>query len=282
MKTILEILQLATSYLAEHGVPHPRRQAEELLAEVLAVKRLQLYCGYDKPLQGHELEKCRSFFRRRAQGEPLEYIIGHTTFSDCRLALSRDVLIPRQETELLVEFVIQQLQSQGQELEGKMLLDLCCGSGYIGLAIKKRLPMLDVVLSDISPAAVLLASQNAEANGLSVTCLTGDLLAPFAGRRAHFVVCNPPYISEGEFASLEREVRCFEPYNALVSGPSGLEFFAALAQQLPLYLYSKGCIWFEIGATQGPDLLTLFASWDQPCIHCDLSEKNRFFSASLP
>lgn len=277
MRTLLEVLQLSTHHLEKSGVEHARRQAEELIADALNLKRMQLYLEHERPLQAGELEVIRERLARRAKGEPNPYIHGEVDFHDCRLKVTRDVLIPRQETGVLVDKIIQELK--GHE-ENKILLDLCCGSGCIGIALKKRFPELKVVLSDLCLKALAVARENAEREQVQVEFLQGDLLEAFDGRKAHYVVCNPPYISEAEFQSLDREVKEFEPRHALIAGKTGLEFYEKLAKQLPACLHPGAKIWFEIGYDQGPALITLFgqAPWKNGQVSQDWSGKDRFFS----
>lgn len=277
MRTLLEVLQLSTHHLEKSGIDHPRRQAEELIADSLGLKRMQLYLEHDRPLQASELDLIRERLARRAKGEPNPYIHGEVDFHDCRLKVTRDVLIPRQETGVLVDKVIQELK--GHE-KNEILLDLCCGSGCVGIALKKRFPDLKVVLSDLCPKALAIAQENAEREGVLVELLQGDLLIPFEGRKAHYVVCNPPYISESEFQTLDREVKDFEPRHALVAGKTGLEFYEKLAQQLPACLAPGAKVWFEIGYDQGAALVALFGKppWKNGQVLQDWSGKDRFFS----
>lgn len=132
MRTLLDILTLSTNYLQQHGIQNPRRQAEELMSDVLGISRLNLYLEFERPLSESELEVCRERLSRRAKGEPLQYIKGEMDFYGCRIFLNRDVLIPRQETEILVDLIAKQLEKE--ELQNKCLWDVCCGSGCIGIA----------------------------------------------------------------------------------------------------------------------------------------------------
>lgn len=280
MRTLLEVLQLSTHHLEKSGMDHARRQAEELIADALGLKRMQLYLEHDRPLQAIELDLIRERLARRAKGEPNPYIHGEVDFHDCRLKVTPDVLIPRQETGVLVDKVIQELK--GHE-KNKILLDLCCGSGCIGIALKKRFPDLKVVLSDLCPKALAVARENAAKEQVELEFLQGDLLEPFLGRKAHYLVCNPPYISEAEFQGLDREVKEFEPRHALVAGATGFEFYEKLAKQLPACLYPDAKVWFEIGFTQGPSLLGLFgqAPWKNAQISQDWSGNDRYCTCSL-
>lgn len=280
MKTLLEILKLSTDYLQQHGISTPRRQAEDLLCDALGIKRMQLYLDFERPLTDSELKECRERLIRRGRGEPLQYIHGKVEFSGCTIAINPSVLIPRQETEILVDIIAKDLSQL--PLEGKVLLDLCCGSGYIGIALKKRFPSLDVYLSDISAEALQVTKENAKNNEVQVNILQGDLLEPFH-KKAHYVVCNPPYISENEYAALDPEVRNFEPRTALVAGKTGLEFYQRLAKDLPNALHPGGKAWFEIGAGQGEQIKSLFSDpiWKTSAFAKDWAGHDRFFFLQL-
>jgi release factor glutamine methyltransferase len=149
----------------------------------------------------------------------------------------------------------------------------------LGIALKKRLPLLSVVLADISPEALVLAEENAKINHVAVACVQGDLFAPFAGKTADFIVCNPPYISEDEYAALEADVKDYEPKKALVSGKSGLEFYERLADELPYFLSTPGKVWLELGCAQGESLKGLFSSraWTMSRLEKDWAGLDRFF-----
>lgn len=281
MHTVLEILNLSTDYLKQKGIQNPRRQAEELLGEALQVGRIGLYLEFDRPLNEPELERCRSWLKRRAQGEPLQYITGKVEFFGCEILVSPDVLIPRQETEILVDKVAKELAKQS--LQGKVLWDVCCGAGCIGISLKKRFPELQVALSDISPKALAQAKRNAEHNQVDVELLQGDLLAPFAGRKCDFFLCNPPYIAEKEIPMLDIEVSGFEPKLSLIAGESGLEFYQRLAVDLPKFLNPGSKAWFEIGTGQGEALKKFFQAphWKRCEVELDWSGHDRFFSLEI-
>jgi len=277
VKTIGEILKLSTQYLEEQKVSSARLQAEELLADILGCKRLDLYLRFDQPLQEKELTPFREKLRSRVKGEPLGYLLSGADFFHCQLDLSRDVLIPRQETEILISKVA--LELKNESLAGKSAWDLCTGSGCLGIALKKQFPDLDVTLSDLSPKALEIAQKNAQKNDVNVSFFQGDLLEPFKGKKADFILCNPPYIAEAEHAQLEREVRDFEPKMALVGGLTGLEFYERLARELPRFLNGGAKIFFEIGTGQGAPVLQLFheACWTKKRIEKDWAGHDRFF-----
>jgi len=278
MKTLGEVLTLSADFLKNKGIPRARREAEELLAEVLKIARIELYMQFDRPLDEKELEAYRQFIKRKARGEPWQYIVGEVRFLDCAIKVDASVLIPRQETEILAHRILKQLSE-----EPLAVWDVCCGSGYIGLGLKKARPQWSVSGSDLSEKALETARQNAAANGLEIEFLHGDLLAPFEGRKADVVVCNPPYISEKEYAGLDREVRDFEPKIALVGGATGLEFYERLAAELPPYLNPHAKIFFEIGTGMGESLKKIFSSprWKNVQAAQDWSGHDRFFSLEI-
>ena len=275
MRSVLEVIKLSKEYLDDHKIEAPRLQAEELLAHLLGCKRLDLYMRHDRPLVEKELADLREMLKRRGRGEPLGYIFGRCEFLGCTLELSSAVLIPRQETEIMMAKIVEELG----ETKKLIAWDLCTGSGCLGIALKKHLPSLHVTLSDISSDALALAQKNAIKNNVEVSCVQGDLLAPFRGQKTDLLLCNPPYVREEEFAGLEREVREFEPKQALVSGPSGLEFYTRLARQLPPHLHPGAKIFFEIGAGQGEALFQLFSApcWKNKHLEKDWAGHDRFF-----
>lgn len=273
MLTILEIIRRAEEYLAQRGVARARREAEEVVAAALNLKRLELYLQFDRPVLEEELVQLRALLLRRGAREPLPYITAKIEFGGRWFTLTPSVLIPRQETEILVEKIAAYLK--GQDLENKVLWDVCCGSGCIGLSIKKRFPRLSVVLSDLKAEALEVARIN---GGDEVSYVRGNLFEPFKNQKCDFFVCNPPYIAESEFSQLDPEVRDWEPKAALVSGPSGLEFYQTIACELGNYLHQGGRGWLEIGSGQGAAVHNLFQLQGFNCrFEQDWSGHDRFF-----
>ncbi|MBY0529367.1 MAG: peptide chain release factor N(5)-glutamine methyltransferase [Rhabdochlamydiaceae bacterium] len=277
MKTLGDILKLSIHYLKEKNDSHARAHAEHLMSHVLKMPRLDLYLQFDRPLQDEELSSYRSLLKRKAQGEPLEYILGEMPFYDCILNITPSVLIPRPETEILIDKVCSRLKDKN--LVGLHAWDLCCGSGCLGLSLKKKFPDLFVTLSDLSLEALSVAQKNSERNGLEVDFLQGDLLAPFKGRLADLVLCNPPYISQKDFNDLDPSVRLFEPKLALLGGESGHLFYERLACELPLFLNSGALVCFEIGYGQGEVVSSLFSAshWRAKSLEKDWAGHDRFF-----
>jgi release factor glutamine methyltransferase len=277
MKTILEIITLSADYLQKKGIPNFRRQAEDLVADALDMKRLDLYLRFDQPLNDEEMDRCRQFLQRRTLREPQQYIKGSVDFFDCTINVNPHVLIPRQETEILVDTIAKSMKDN--ELEGKSLLDLCCGSGCIGISLKKRFPQLHVILSDLSADALAVAKENAKNNEVEIEFLQGDLLAPLANKKVDFIVCNPPYLTVKEFVESEPEVQLYEPRQALVGGESGLEFYERLAKELKNHLSVGAKVWLELGSTQGEAIKTIFESgnWKKSTVEKDWAGHDRFF-----
>ncbi len=273
MKTVGELLQLSAKFLGEKKIVSPRRTAEELLSHILELSRLDLYMQFDRPLTEQEVDCYREFIKRRASGEPWQYIVGEIDFFHCQISLKPGVLIPRQETEILVSKVLEKLPETPLEV-----WDICCGSGSIGIALKKARPKWDVTLSDISEEALAVARENTIKNGVSVELKQGDLLQPFRGRKADVVVCNPPYVTEEVYPTLDPSVRDFEPKLALVGGPTGLEFYERLARELPDFLNPHAKVFFEIGTGMGEKVLALFSApyWISKVVEKDWADHTRF------
>lgn len=210
--TLAEVLKGATDYLASRDVESPRRDAELLLARALGLSRIELYTQYDRPLTDAERTAARELVQRRGQREPLAYVLGDWDFRRLTLKTDARALVPRPETEIVVERCLALLKA----IESPRVVDVGTGSGAIALAIAQERPDARVQATDISPVALELARENAEANQLAVEFREGDLLAGLDGP-FDLVVSNPPYVEAGELDALEPEVRDWEPRGALVA-----------------------------------------------------------------
>jgi release factor glutamine methyltransferase len=268
MKTIGEILKLSTGFLSEKKIDRSRRIAEQLVSHALRLKKMDLYLQFDKPVIEKELSLIRELVKRASKGEPIEYITGEIEFFGCHIKTDPRALIPRPETEILVEKISKRAQKG-------VLWDLCTGSGCIGIALKKSHPELEVTLSDLSAEALQLAAENVQANQVEVNLLQGDLFAPFIGKKADWIVCNPPYLSEAEYVTLDPSVKDFEPRMALVGGVRGLEFYERFKREMPLFLNPGAQVFFEIGASQGSALQALFPEGE---LQLDWASLPRFFT----
>jgi release factor glutamine methyltransferase len=271
MKTIGQIVRLSVEYVQKKG-GRPRHEVEEWIARCLGLKRLDLYLQFDRPIEDRELDAIRAGIGRLCAGEPLAYIIGTAPFFGLEFEVSPDVLIPRPETETLVTVAKQFLASHDNP---GTIVDVCTGSGCIGLTLKTLFPQWHVVLSDISEKALRVAQKNVQKMGLDVEILEGDLLTPFSGRTADLIVANPPYLSSAEWLSLDPSVASFEPKVAFVGGSSGIELYQELFAQVPAHLVSKGLCVVEIGALQGTAVLSLAQPFSSPFLVQDLGGRDR-------
>lgn len=238
---------------------------------------MDLYMQFDRPLIESEMAQMREFLKRRLTGEPIAYILGEVQFLGCRIQVTHDVLIPRHETEILVDLAIKNIKEK--KPANRVCWDLCTGSGCIGLAMKRACPELLVVLSDICPKASALAGINAVHNQLPVECRVGDLLQPFLNEKADLVICNPPYVSKKEFDGLDQSVRDFEPSLALFAGCNGTDFYERLSDELLHFLNPGAQVFFEIGHAQGAAVQEIFRKppWRGGQIRKDWAGHDRFF-----
>lgn len=278
MKSVGEILRLSTDFLEQKATLRPKLSVEYLLAHLLKLKRLELYMQHDRPLEEGELNAFRELLKRRAKGEPIEYLIGEVEFYGCTLKITPDVLIPRPETEILLDLVCKRIVPK----PGQVALDLCTGSGCLAIGLKKRFPELRVVGTDLSEKALQVARQNAAANDVEVEFRQGDLLEAVKGEKFDYLLCNPPYLSDHDFQTISREVRDFEPKMALVGGKTGLEFYEKLSCELPAYLQEGAMLFFEIGASQSCDGVALFSRFlENACVERDWAGHPRFLLAVM-
>ena len=243
--TILRVLNSSRELFEKRGVDSPRLDAEVLMASALSVERGMLYARYDQPLLPAELEKIRSLVKRRANGEPVAYILGEREFYSLPLHVSNKVLIPRPDTETLVEVALERIAT----IKDPRIVDVGTGSGAIALALKKERPDAVVTASDVSREALAVARQNAARLGLELRCLESDLLASIDGPY-ELVVANLPYIPSAQLPSLMREVKNHEPAVALDGGPDGFALIRRLSADLPRVMAPGGIVALEAGHDQ--------------------------------
>lgn len=255
--TILEILQWTTKYFQEKAIDSPRLTAEMLLAHALGKDRLYLYLHHDQPLHAEERAAFKTLIQRRAQGTPTQYLTGTQEFWSLPFQVASGVLIPRPETEHLIEAAIQ----RSSQFSPLTIVDIGTGSGIIAISLKHAMPQAAVYAGDISDTALTIARQNARQllrDEQTITFAHGDLFDPFPGMRFDLIVSNPPYIGAAEYATLVREVREHEPKLALYGGEDGLEVYRRLFANAPHYLNPCGYILVEIGYGQKDAVVTLF------------------------
>ena len=256
MTDIRTILHRATRDLAASGSPSPRLDAEVLLARLLGVDRTQLCLHPERELSERDSAGLARWTERRIQGEPVAYILGEKEFWSLRFEVGPEVLIPRPETECLVEEVLRFCLPPG---EGLLLIDVGTGSGAIAVALARELPAARLVATDLSPGALAVARRNALAHGVAdrMTLVRGDLLTAVS---ADFdVICaNPPYIPEDRYDELPAGIRDFEPREALIAGPGGLDMCRRIIREGMVCLKPGGRIFLEIGEGQRDPVEALF------------------------
>jgi release factor glutamine methyltransferase len=252
--TIQKLLNWTTEYLTSKGIDSPRLSAELLLSHVLGLKRIELYTQFEKIVTGQQLDLLHGLVNRAGQKEPIPYIVGKTEFYSLELDITADCMIPRPETELLVERAIEFLRSR----TGKQFVcDLCTGSGCIAVAIARNYPDCQIIATDISDAALSVAAKNVEKHQLKerIRLLCGDLFDPIMPQldveKFDLIVCNPPYVSAAEFEKLDKNVKDYEPKVALFAGDDGLDIYRRIIERVEQFLKPDSVLMMEIGHKQG-------------------------------
>ncbi len=304
--TILKLLNWVTAYFTDKGIDAPRLSAELLLSHVLSLKRIELYTQFDKPVDQEQLHVLHALVKRAGQDEPVAYLTGKTEFYSIELDMTPDCMIPRPETELLVERAIEYLRARAAEGAGirdaleagrlcdsagtpaQFVCDLCTGSGCIAVAIAKNFPGARIIATDISDAALSVAAANVQKHGLNdrISLLHGDLFDPLVPQldtsKFDVIVCNPPYVSAPEYEALERNVKDYEPKVALFAGTDGLDVYRRVVEKADLFLKPGGALMLEIGYAQGPavkELLEKAGAYGQIKIEKDIHNNDRILTA---
>jgi len=303
--TVLEVIQKSAEFLTKKGVESARLQTELLLAHVLKLPRMELYLNFERALSAVELDTLRELVKRRGQREPLQHIIGATSFCGLELAVNRYVLVPRPETELLAETGWKFLdataavsarrtairrdlnvdfQRADWEIGAATALDFGTGSGCIAIALAVKCPAAQIVALDASVDALAIARRNAERNSVAgrIQFVSGDSLAALpAEARFDLIVSNPPYIPTADIASLQPEVRDYDPRAALDGGPDGLVFYRMFATQAVGFLEPGGKIMLELGDDQAGAVRKIFEAqlWVVEAVEEDYSRQQRILTA---
>jgi release factor glutamine methyltransferase len=259
--TVGRLLQWTTDYLKRHGADSPRLDAEVLLAQARACRRIELYTAFEEVPTEAIRAAFREMVRRRAEGMPVAYLVGHREFYSLDFRVTPDVLIPRPETELVVLRLIELARQRSSD--GLTICDVGTGSGNIAVTAAKHLPASRVTAIDVSPAALEVARGNAQRHGVAerIEFIVGDLLSPLTdGQKFDFLISNPPYVKESEFESLSPDVRNFEPRLALVAGSEGTEIVQTLLPQAAEHLHPGGHLLMEVSPTTHDAVLALLAA----------------------
>lgn len=277
--TVLKVLQWTTGYLQERGVDNGRLESELLLADTLGCERIGLYLNFDRPMTGEELKTFRERVGRRARREPLQYIMGQTEFWSLPFKVVPAVLIPRADTEVLVEEALRLAP------ESRRILDVGTGSGVIAVALAHELPEAQVEAVDVSREALAVAEENAQLNGVAqrVDCHWADM-ADLPPGPYDLIVSNPPYIETAELEKLMPEVRDHEPRQALDGGADGLICYRLLTTAARQRLVSGGWLVVEIGCDQATAVSALFstAGFESVATRKDYAGLDRVVTARQP
>lgn len=282
MQTVLEIIKATTSYFEKRGIENPRLNVEHLLSHVLGVRRMELYMQFDRPLGETELGPLRELVKRRGAGEPLQHLLGSVEFFGREFICDGRGLVPRPETEQLVEKVVERLKAQFSETgKGQRVVDVGTGSGVIAITLALECPWLEVWAVDREEAALELAGINAKQLGVSdrVKIVQGDLLEGLSGP-FDWIVANLPYIPTGQIGTLAAEVQ-HDPHSALDGGVEGLDLIQRLIEQAPGVLQKNGGIALEIGHNQADAVCHLLQNnFSSVCVEQDYHGIERFVLGS--
>jgi release factor glutamine methyltransferase len=280
-------LDWTTTFLAEKADEHPRRSAEWLLSAATGLSRVELYAFHDRPLSDAERATLRDSVRRRAAGEPLQYVTGEVAFRHLVVKVRPGVLIPRPETEVLVDAVLPELQRVVGERGQAVVADLCTGSGCIALSLASECPGTAVFATDLSPLAVEIAAENAARLGLAdaVSTLTGDLFSALpedARGTLDVIVSNPPYVPSEDVPDLPAEVAGFEPHLALDGGMDGLDVFRRILAGGRGWLRPGGLLAVELDERMVRKAAAEAVEWyEDVTVVSDLTGRDRILSARL-
>ncbi len=259
-KSIFDLILWTEERIRECGVEEPRREALFMLSHLVGVKPTELLRRFSHRLNGSKVELLNEWIERRARREPLQYILGETEFWGLNFIVDSSVLIPRPETEHLVEEAVRLLRGMSPEEELRVC-DLCTGCGCIAISIAKEVPSARIIATDISAQALGVAHRNAELNRVEdkIRFLEGDLFTPLRDYREafHIITANPPYVRKAELEELQPEIRLYEPFLALDGGEEGLSFIRTIVREAPSYIKAGGYLVLEIGYGQKDAVLEM-------------------------
>jgi len=251
--TIQKLLNWMSQHFTDKGLESPRLNAELLLSHVLGLQRIELYTQFDKPVAKSELDKLHELVKRSGEGEPIAYLTGRCEFYSHEFEVNRDCLIPRPETELLVERAVEFLRNRPGR---RLVCDLCTGCGCIAIAIAKSRPDTRLIATDISETALSVAAKNVEKYklGQRIKLLCGDLFEPLIPQldieKFDLLVCNPPYVSKAEYEKLDKGIKNFEPREALYAGIDGLDVYRRICEKAKDFLKKDAALMLEVGYNQ--------------------------------
>ncbi|OYT15902.1 MAG: protein-(glutamine-N5) methyltransferase, release factor-specific [Bacteroidetes bacterium 4572_77] len=254
---IIDIINWGQDYLKNKEIESPRLQIELLICNFLSLSRIELYMNHDKPLSKDELAKLKEAINRLVKHEPIQYILGETVFYDYTIKVNNAVLIPRPETEILVEESIKEIANVDKPID---ILDIGTGSGCIAISISKAYPDMSIYGVDISNDAIAMAKENTKLNDTSVLYKRLDILTEIPNKRFSAIISNPPYINLTDYKELDENVKEYEPSFALTDRSDGLIFYKRFAEIFPQIIQEGGFFAIEIGFGQSEEICDLFSS----------------------
>jgi release factor glutamine methyltransferase len=262
MITVLESLKLSTTFLENKGIESARMNAELLLSHILKCKRLDLYLRFDEPLTQNDTNLYREFISRRGNFEPFQYIVGEVEFYGLKFVVDKNVLIPRQETEILIETVLEN-STKTEELK---ILDIGTGSGNIPISLAINLPESKIISIDISSEAISIAEKNRELHDLKsrIGFMKSDILTNSLEKYFNtfdIIVSNPPYVDKKEFSTLQKEIINYEPEIAVTDNDDGYKFYKAISEKSRSLLKENGMLFFEIGHGQSEKIKNIMSDF---------------------
>jgi release factor glutamine methyltransferase len=286
--TIDRLINWSTDYLEQKGVDNPRLDAEVLLSHLLGIERVEIYLNPERSLNQTRFSDFKSLIRKRGQRKPLQYLVGKQEFWSLDFKINEDVLIPRPETEILIEEAVRIMSKESSSISRHRILDMGTGCGVIAVSLAKELESAWILATDISRSALGIARENAARHQVRerILFLGADLFNPL--RENHFcfnlIVSNPPYIPSGGFNQLEPEIRDFEPRQALNGGEEGLEFLREIAKQADKFLLPAGWLLLEVGEGQAEKVtgfLKESGRYRTPMIIKDYADRQRVVRAQI-
>lgn len=284
--SILKLLNTTVPFFASRGIGKPRLDAELLLGHCLGKGRVDLYLQYDQPVTEEELERFRGLVKRRVKREPVAYITGIKEFWSLPFKVSSEVLIPRPETELLIEIALKRIPILHHEPKGNLFLDLGTGCGALAICVAKELKRrrAKILATDISLGALRIAIENASRLGYGgeISFILADLFPPMRKTQIDLVICNPPYIPTSQIQALEAEIKDFEPKGAVDGGPDGLALIRRIIAISPTYLKPGGVLILEVDPSQADGVAEMMRrdeGFDSVIIYKDLEGRKRAVEA---
>jgi len=279
LKSLLEILTLSTEHLRKHNVDEPRLSSELIITKVLNIKRLDIYLQFERELTDEEISKVRSLLKRRSEHEPIQYILGETEFYGLKFNVNPSVLIPRQDTEILVQTAIALIGDKALSV-----LEIGTGSGCIAVSLAHKCRNIKIIATDVSEEVLKTAKENSVFNKVNdrISFIRQDILNESPKEKYDVIISNPPYISKEVIETLDRQVKDYEPLRALTDGGDGLAFYRRINEIIPDILETGGSVLLEIGYDQAENVKAIYEkSLKDIEIMRDYSGNNRVFKGKL-